>query len=324
MDYKASGVDISAGNRAVELIKNDVQRTHSPHVLKSIGGFAAPFELPEGYRQPVLVSCTDGVGTKLKIALELGRLNTVGIDLVAMCVNDLICCGAKPLFFLDYIACHKLVPEQMASLISGMTAGCLEAGCSLVGGEMAEMNDLYRPGDFDLAGFSVGVVEKSSMIDGSRICPGHYVYGIPSSGLHSNGFSLVRSILTRDVCEENDIEYESLLKPTRIYVKEIMALLKLRPYHITGIAHITGGGIVENVTRIVPQGCHIEIEQESWNVPLVFEQIQTIGRISPGEMGRVFNMGIGMIVVASDRLPESDDLIRIGTVVPGIKGATVL
>lgn len=323
MDYKSSGVDIDAGNRAVSLIKDNVQRTHTPWVLSSLGGFAAPVELPPGYRQPVLVSCTDGVGTKLKIAIDTGKLNTVGIDLVAMCVNDLICCGAMPLFFLDYIACHQLVPSQMADLISGMTDGCLQAGCALVGGEMAEMNDLYRPGDFDLAGFSVGVVEKSEMIDGSAMSPGDHVYGIPSSGFHSNGFSLVRKVLTPEACADHGIVYDDLLTPTRIYVKEVQALLKANSGQITGLAHITGGGLAENLERIVPEGCHVDIDDSTWPLPTVFRQLQMIGRVSNDEMRRVFNMGIGFVVVSKIELPESEDLIRIGSVRAGSHGVTV-
>lgn len=323
MDYRSSGVDIEAGNRAVELIKANVQRTHTPFVLSSLGGFAAPVELPPGYHQPVLVSCTDGVGTKVKIAIETQKLDTVGIDLVAMCVNDLICCGAKPLFFLDYIACHRLVPTQMADLIAGMTEGCIQADCALVGGEMAEMNDLYHPGDFDLAGFSVGVVEKSKMLDGSTMAPGNIVYGIPSSGLHSNGFSLVRKVLTPEACASHGIAYESLLAPTQIYVAQVQALLEAHPDAITALAHITGGGLAENVARVVPEGCHVEINESTWEPQPVFRQLQMIGRVSNDEMRRVFNMGIGFVVISKNKLPESDTLIRIGEVRSGTKGVTV-
>ena len=323
MDYKSSGVDIEAGNRAVELIKANVQRTHTPFVLSSLGGFAAPVELPPGYRQPVLVSCTDGVGTKLKIAIETGKLDTVGIDLVAMCVNDLICCGAMPLFFLDYIACHRLIPTQMADLIAGMTEGCLQAGCALVGGEMAEMNDLYRPGEFDLAGFSVGVVEKSEMIDGSKMSPGDIVYGIPSSGLHSNGFSLVRKVLTPEACADHGIVYEDLLVPTQIYVKQVQLLLKNNPGAITALAHITGGGLAENLDRVVPEGCHVDIDESTWELPPIFRQLQMIGRVANDEMRRGFNMGIGLVVVSRVPLVEGDDLVRIGLVRSGDKGVTV-
>ena len=323
MDYKSSGVDIEAGNRAVELIKENVRKTYTPHVLGGLGGFAAPVELPSGYRQPVLVSCTDGVGTKLKIAVETGILDTVGIDLVAMCVNDLICCGAKPLFFLDYIACHRLIPEHMSNLIKGMTDGCVQAECALVGGEMAEMNDLYQPGDFDLAGFCVGVVEKSEIVDGSRIADGQYVYGIPSSGVHSNGFSLVRKVLTADVCEAHGIDYKTLLTPTRIYVKDVMALLAEHGNAITGMAHITGGGLAENIFRIVPEGAKVVINGGAWDTPGIFKLIQMVGRIDPEEMRRVFNLGIGFVIVASKPLPESDDLILIGKVEAGSRGVVV-
>ncbi len=323
MDYKSSGVDIDAGNRAVELIKANVQRTHTPFVLSSLGGFAAPVALPPGYQSPVLVSCTDGVGTKLKIAIDLQTFDTIGIDLVAMCVNDLICCGAKPLFFLDYIACHQLVPDHAAALISGMTDGCIQSGCALVGGEMAEMNDLYRPGEFDLAGFSVGVVEQSKMIDGQSIKPGDRVYGIPSSGIHSNGFSLVRHVLTPEICDQHGIDYKTLLTPTRIYVNQIHGLLSAFDGHITGLAHITGGGLAENIHRIVPEGCQVCIDESAWQIPSVFHQIQLIGRVEPDEMRRVFNMGIGFVVISSVDLPESDQLIRIGSVESGPRGVSV-
>lgn len=319
LNYADSGVDIEAGNRAVDLIKASVKKTYSSHVLNAIGGFASMVQLPSGYQEPVLVSCTDGVGTKVKIAIEYGILNSVGIDLVAMCVNDLVCCGAKPLFFLDYIACHKLVPEQAKNLIDGMVEGCLQAGCSLVGGEMAEMNDLYKKGDFDLAGFSVGVVEKSKVIDGQRIEPGHYVYGLPSSGIHSNGFSLVRRVLTREVCEANDISPEQLLTPTKIYVKEVQALIEKAD--IRGIAHITGGGFAENLARILPEGVSISVQKKDIPVQPIFKQIQTLGHVAEEEMFRVFNMGIGLVVISTDPL---EGLIYLGRVEAGKKEVRIL
>ena len=315
MDYASSGVDIEAGNHAVELIKKHVQSTYSPFVLNKLGGFAAHFELPTGYTQPVLVSCTDGVGTKVKLAIEANDFSTVGIDLVAMCVNDMICSGAKPLFFLDYIACHKLVPTQMEALVASMSEGCRQAGCALVGGEMAEMNELYHPGDFDLAGFSVGVVEKSKVITGASIAPGHFVYALPSSGLHSNGFSLARHVLTESVRDQYGLRLQDLLTPTKIYVNEILDLCSR--FSISGIAHITGGGLAENTARVVPAGVTIEIEQSKLPSLPIFEAISAAGQVSDDEMRRVFNMGVGMIVISPEALPESESLIRVGQVVAG-------
>jgi phosphoribosylformylglycinamidine cyclo-ligase len=312
MDYASSGVNIEAGNKAVELIKSRVQSTHNPFVLSRLGGFAAHMEIPPGYTNPVLVTCTDGVGTKVKLAIESGILDTVGIDLVAMCVNDMICSGATPLCFLDYIACHALVPTQMESLISGMVTGCKQANCALVGGEMAEMNDLYKEGDFDLAGFAVGVVEKSAIIDGSKIAPGHNIYALLSSGIHSNGFSLVRRVLTDEVRAKHNIAIDTLLTPTTIYVTQILDLIAT--HTITGIAHITGGGLVENISRILPKGTSLDINYSAWEPPSIFRTIQSIGQISDTEMYRVFNMGIGMVVITPETLPETLSLTHIGTI----------
>ncbi len=319
MNYAQSGVNIEAGNRAVDLIKPSVKRTFTKHVLNSLGGFAAMVQVPVGYQEPVMVSCTDGVGTKLKIAIDLGKFDTLGIDLVAMCVNDLICCGAKPMFFLDYIACHALVPEHVKALIDGMVEGCLQSECALVGGEMAEMNDLYREGDFDLAGFSVGIVEKSKVIDGSRIESGNYVYGIPSAGLHSNGFSLVRKVLTPDVCRTRGISEEALLTPTRIYVKQVLDLVETKD--IRGLAHITGGGLAENVARVLPKTVGITIEKQAWNVPAIFKHIQQIGQIEENEMFRVFNMGIGMVIISAQPL---EGLLFLGRVESGHSGVVLV
>ncbi len=315
MDYKSSGVDIDAGNRAVGLIKSKVTSTYSPLVLNALGGFAAFMELPKGYEEPVLVSCTDGVGTKVKLAIESGILNTVGIDLVAMCVNDLICSGAKPLFFLDYIACHKLVPEEMDQLLEGMVEGCKQAGCSLIGGEMAEMNDMYRPKDFDLAGFSVGVVEKKKIINGQAIEPGHFVYGLPSSGAHSNGYSLLRKVLTEDVCKQHNISMDELLTPTIIYVNKIQQLLN--GYPLTGIANITGGGIQENLARIIPAHCTAVLNKNAVPVLPVFKTIQSVGNIPDEEMYRVFNMGVGMIIVSKTQIPASEGVFELGKINSG-------
>lgn len=316
MDYQSSGVNIDAGNRAVSLIKEHVLKTHHSGVLSGLGGFAAPVVLPSGYAEPVLVSCTDGVGTKLKIAIELGVLDTIGIDLVAMCVNDLICMGAKPLFFLDYIACNQLVPEQMVDLIKGMTEGCVQSNCALVGGEMAEMGDVYQVGEFDLAGFCVGIVERSKIINGSAIRPGHYVYGIPSSGVHSNGFSLVRSVLTPDVCHHHGIAYDSLLTPTRIYVSLLHTILET--HSLSGVAHITGGGIAENIQRILPDDCSLPL-QANWDIPTVFKQIQMIGRVDIAEMRRVFNLGIGLVCISPTPL-NHPECINMGQIEPGQQG----
>ncbi|MGC6367585.1 MAG: phosphoribosylformylglycinamidine cyclo-ligase [Candidatus Marinamargulisbacteria bacterium] len=312
MDYASSGVNIDAGNSAVDRIKPLVQSTFNPHVLTGLGQFASFFELPKGYNEPVLVSCTDGVGTKLKLAIEANQFDTVGIDLVAMCVNDLICCGAKPLYFLDYIAVHALDPAQVESIITGMVAGCQQSDVALVGGEMAEMNDMYRPGDFDLAGFCVGVVEKSNIIDGSTIQPGHTMYALPSSGIHSNGYSLVRKVFNEENMADLAVSTADLLTPTKIYVREVLSIIE--QVNVTGIAHITGGGLVENVERILPTGCGVDVDFSAINVPTIFEKIQTAGNISVAEMQRVFNMGVGMVIITPDTLPASTGAIAIGTI----------
>jgi phosphoribosylformylglycinamidine cyclo-ligase len=321
MDYKSSGVDIDAGNKAVNLIKNNVKKTFNSNVLNSLGSFAAMYELPK-LKNPVLVSCTDGVGTKLKIAIDEGINDTVGIDLVAMSVNDLICCGAKPLFFLDYIACHKNVPEQIKEIVDGIVEGCEQSECALIGGEMAEMNDLYKDGDYDLAGFAVGVVEKDERIDGSKIAPGNYVYGLASSGVHSNGYSLLRKVLTKDVCEKYGLSAKDLLVPTKIYVKEILGLVSQKC--VNGIAHITGGGLAENLERILPEGVNIKINKSKIKTPKIFEIIKEAGSIKETEMFRVFNMGVGMVVITSKELPESEDITLLGMVEAGSKGVTVV
>ena len=319
MDYKKSGVNIEEGTRAVSLIKKHVKRTYSPNVLTSLGNFAGAFRLDkEKYDDPILVSCTDGVGTKLMLAIEMGIYDTVGIDLVAMNVNDLICMGATPLFFLDYIACHQLIPEEVESILKGMADACVESGCALLGGEMAEMNDMYKKGDFDLAGFCVGVVDRAKVIDGATIKSGQHVYAMPSSGLHSNGFSLARKVLTPEACNEAGIERKSLLTPTKLYVKSVLSLLET--YSISGLAHITGGGLSENIERILPENIQIEIKKDSIKIPDIFKHIQSIGQIDESEMYKVFNMGIGMIVISNDDIPESDDIYRLGTVSTGDKG----
>ncbi|MGB6607624.1 MAG: phosphoribosylformylglycinamidine cyclo-ligase [Atribacterota bacterium] len=304
--YKEAGVDISLANQIVEKIKPLIGKTSIPGVLGGIGGFGGLFSLAEQkYKEPVLVSGTDGVGTKLKVAFTLNKHDTIGIDLVAMSVNDIITCGAKPLFFLDYISIGKLSEKVVVEIVKGVTEGCKMAGCALLGGETAEMPGFYSEGEYDLAGFAVGVVEKSQIIDGKKIKEGDAVIGIASNGLHSNGFSLVRKVLFESKKYKISDKIpsfekslgEELLKPTRIYVSPILHLLE--KYKILGIAHITGGGIVENIPRILPEEVSIRIDQESWSTPSIFTFIQEEGEISDGEMYRTFNMGIGMVLIVS-------------------------
>jgi phosphoribosylformylglycinamidine cyclo-ligase len=316
MDYKSAGVDIEAGNAAVQRIRHLVQRTYTPAVLGGLGHFGAFFEMPTGYQNPVLVSCTDGVGTKLMLAIAYDCMADLGVDLVAMNVNDLICSGAKPLFFLDYIACHQLSPDQMEVLIGGMVRGCVESDCALIGGEMAEMRDVYRPGEFDLAGFAMGVVEKSRIIDGKSISVGQNVYGLPSAGVHANGFSLVRRIVSQDWFGRYGISPQALLAPTRIYVKDIAAL-QAKGTRLTGLAHITGGGLSENIKRILPAGVEVSLSRSALRTPRLFSALQEAGQVDEEEMFRVFNMGIGMVVITPDVLTESDQCYRIGVVAPG-------
>lgn len=304
LTYKSAGVDISAADRAVGLIKEIAARTARPGVLGGIGGFGGLFALDAGrYREPVLVSGTDGVGTKLKVAFMLNRHDTVGIDLVAMCANDVVTCGAEPLFFLDYLAVGRLVPEKVAEIVSGIARGCRLAGCALIGGETAELPGFYGPEEYDLAGFVVGVAEKSRIIDGSRIAAGDCLVGLPSSGLHSNGYSLTRKVFFEVAGYDVDSYLpelgrtvgEELLEPTRIYVQTVLDLLQR--FDIKGVAHITGGGLTENVPRILPEGTAALVERNSWPVPPVFSLIQKTGRVADAEMFRTFNMGLGMILV---------------------------
>ena len=319
MDYKTAGVNIDQGNQAVDLIKPIVKKTHSKHVFNALGGFAAGFSFPvKDYDEPILVSCTDGVGTKLRLAIESDIYDTVGIDLVAMSVNDLICMGAKPLFFLDYIACHEIIPEKMKDIVNGIAIGCKQANVSLVGGEMAEMSDMYQPKDFDLAGFCVGVVDKKKVIDGTKIKAGQHVYALPSSGIHSNGYTLVRKIMALPEFRESAIKISDCLAPTTIYVNQIEALIEQNT--ITGIAHITGGGIQENLVRICPEDCVISIEKNKIRTPQLFTTLQRIGNVAEDEMFRVFNMGVGMIVVSENEIDETDHLYKIGEVMQGKKG----
>ncbi len=302
--YKEAGVDISLANQIVKKIKPLIGKTSIPGVLGGIGGFGGLFSLVEQkYKEPVLVSGTDGVGTKLKVAFALNKHDTVGIDLVAMSVNDIITCGAKPLFFLDYISISKLSEKIVVNLIKGITEGCKMADCALLGGETAEMPGFYPEGEYDLAGFAVGIVEKSKIIDGREIKKGDSVIGIASNGLHSNGFSLVRKVLVEDKKHELEEKLailkstlgKELLRPTRIYVKPVLYLLE--KYKVLGIAHITGGGLLENIPRILPDGVSVKIDRESWPKPPIFSLIQKEGNISDEEMYRTFNMGIGMVLI---------------------------
>lgn len=298
MTYKDAGVDIAAGNSLVEKIKPYVLRTRRPEVLAGLGGFGGLFALPPGrYREPVLVSGTDGVGTKLKLAQMAGRHNTIGIDLVAMCVNDVLVQGAEPLFFLDYFACGKLDTDLASDVISGIAEGCRQAGAALIGGETAEMPDMYADGEYDLAGFCVGVVERDQLIDGCSIAAGDVMIGVASSGPHSNGYSLIRKVLR--ISENHDIDGTSaialLMEPTRIYVKPVLDLMK--SVKLKGLAHITGGGISENVPRILSTSVHAEIDTGSWQQAAVFDWLQASGRIETTEMRRTFNCGVGMVIV---------------------------
>ena len=302
LTYRGAGVDIDAGDTLVEAIKPFAKRTLRPEVLAGIGGFGALAEIPKKYREPVLVSGTDGVGTKLKLAFQLGVHDTVGIDLVAMSVNDILTQGAEPLFFLDYFACGKLDVAVATEVVKGIARGCEFAGCALIGGETAEMPGMYPEGEYDLAGFAVGVVEKSAIIDGRGIAPGDVVLGLASSGAHSNGYSLIRGILER---AKPDLKADfhgrslgsALLEPTRIYVKPLLALMRQLP--VKGMAHITGGGLVENLPRVLPDSMKAVIARSSWKVPPLFEWLQREGNVAEAEMQRVFNCGIGMTVVVA-------------------------
>jgi phosphoribosylformylglycinamidine cyclo-ligase len=315
LSYRDAGVDIDAGDQLVERIKPFARKTIRPGVLGGIGGFGALFEVPRNYREPVLVSGTDGVGTKLKLAFELQRHDTIGIDLVAMSVNDILVQGAEPLFFLDYFACGKLDVDTAADVVKGIARGCELAGCALIGGETAEMPGMYPAGEYDLAGFAVGVVEKSAIIDGSAIVPGDVLLGLPSSGAHANGYSLVRKIIARsqpDLAQAFDGETtlgEAILAPTRIYVKPLLALMQSLP--VKGMAHITGGGLTGNVPRILPPAVRAEIVQAAWQRPKLFDWLQREGSVADSEMHRVFNCGIGMVVVvARENVQQAVQILR--------------
>lgn len=300
--YKEAGVDIEAGNRFVDLIKPLVKSTMRPEVMADIGGFGGLCALPTKYKNPVLVSGTDGVGTKLKLAFLADIHDTVGIDLVAMCVNDIIVQGAEPLFFLDYLATGKLDPTTSAHVVAGIAEGCRQAGCALIGGETAEMPGFYQAGEYDIAGFTVGVVERDRIIDGSSIRVGDTLIGLASSGLHSNGYSLARRLVFDRMAltvaclfpGTDKTVGEMLLTPTRIYVKSILSLLESQT--INGIAHITGGGLLENIPRILPDGCAAALDCSSWQIPHLFATLQSAGNVERDEMFRTFNMGVGMVV----------------------------
>lgn len=304
--YKNAGVDIAAGNEAVERMKKHVKRTYRPEVMTDLGGFGALFGLnKDKYEEPVLVSGTDGVGTKLKIAFAADRHDTIGIDAVAMCVNDIVVQGAEPLFFLDYLACDKVVPEKIEAIVSGIAEGCHQAGCALIGGETAEMPGMYSEGEYDIAGFTVGVADKAKLVTGADIAAGDTVIGLASSGVHSNGFSLVRKLLLeQEGYSLNDVLPELgapladvLLAPTKIYVKPLLALLEQLP--VKGMAHITGGGFIENIPRVLPEGVDVEINYGSWPILPIFGLMQDKGNVSNRDMFTTFNMGIGLVLVVS-------------------------
>lgn len=311
MDYKSAGVDVEAGYKAVELMKGHVKSTFRPEVLTDIGGFGGLFSIAKAkdMEEPVLVSGTDGVGTKLKIAFVMDRHNTIGIDAVAMCVNDVVCSGAEPLFFLDYIACGKNEPEKIADIVSGVAEGCRQSGCSLIGGETAEMPGFYPVDEYDLAGFTVGIMDKAKSIDGKRICEGDVLIGIASSGIHSNGYSLVRKVF--DINKESLNTYydelgttlgEALLTPTKLYVKPVLELIK--QVDVKGLSHVTGGGFIENIPRMMPEGTKVNIEEGTWEILPVFKLLEKKGNVARMSMYNTFNMGIGMVAAVAEEDAE--------------------
>lgn len=346
MDYREAGVDVEAGRAFVEKIRGLVESTRRPEVLGALGGFSGLFQLPSGYREPVLVSGTDGVGTKLKLAHILDQHQSVGIDLVAMCVNDVLTSGAEPLFFLDYLATGKLKPEQLTQVVAGITTGCQQAGCALLGGETAEMPGFYQPGEYDLAGFCVGIAEKSQLLDGSQVCLGDVVVGLASQGVHSNGFSLVRKIVGEAPREPEELSEgrsygfdwqesppgfsgqalgEAFLTPTRIYVKPVLAARRAGLV-IHGMAHITGGGLPENLPRCLGAGQAIQIDPNAWSIPPIFRWLATVGQVNPAAMFNTFNMGIGFAVIVPPAQAEQTmawfqqqgiESYRLGEVVEG-------
>ncbi len=331
LTYKEAGVDTKEGERAVSLMKEHVKKTFNANVLTGLGSFGSLFKLDlTGIEEPILVAGTDGVGTKLKIAFLMDKHDTVGQDCVAMCVNDILCQGAKPLFFLDYIATGKVKAEKVAEIVKGVADGCILGECALVGGETAEMPDFYEDGEYDMAGFAVGIVDRSRMIDGSSIKKGNVLVGIPSSGLHSNGYSLARKLFfermnlkaTDYVAELGKILGGALITPTRIYTKACGAVLNKVP--VNGIIHITGGGFFENIPRIIPEGLGVRIDEGSWNVLPIFKYIQKCGNIDRNEMFSTFNMGIGMIMIVDEDKSEAVmELLREAGENPSIIGSIV-
>jgi phosphoribosylformylglycinamidine cyclo-ligase len=333
--YRDAGVDIDAGDALVDRIKPLVRRTQRPEVLAGIGGFGALVEIPAGYRKPVLVSGTDGVGTKLRLAIDTGRHDTIGIDLVAMCANDVVVQGAEPLFFLDYYATGKLSVDVAEAVIRGIVEGCSQAGAALVGGETAEMPGMYHGDDYDLAGFCVGVVEKESIIDGSRVAAGNAIIGLASSGAHSNGYSLIRKLV--DIAGANAQTqldgrplFDRLLTPTRIYVKSLLELMRKLPVH--SLAHITGGGLTDNIPRVLPEDLEVTLDRRSWARDPLFDWMQSTGNIDASEMYRTFNCGIGMVaIVPADRAEETVKLLQacgerasiLGEVRRGTRGVVI-
>ena len=331
LSYRDAGVNIDAGNEFVEKIKSSVASTNRPGVMGSLGGFGGLFELPENYRQPVLVSGTDGVGTKLKLAIDLNRHDTIGIDLVAMCVNDILVLGAEPLYFLDYYATGELNSEIAASVVEGIAEGCRQSNAALIGGETAEMPGMYGKGDYDLAGFCVGVVEKQEIIDGSKVKAGDVMIAIASSGPHSNGYSLVRKIIevsnadiTQPFASQDHTLGDALLAPTKIYVKAIHDLLP--KFDIHAMAHITGGGLLENIPRVLPENTQAIVDTDSWQLPPVFQWLQDNGNVEIKEMYRTFNCGVGMVLIVAaedadnitERLNKNGDLAwQLGTIDEG-------
>ncbi|SDK51184.1 phosphoribosylformylglycinamidine cyclo-ligase [Methylophilus rhizosphaerae] len=310
--YRDAGVDIEAGDALVEQIKPFAKRTMRPEVMGGIGGFGSLFAMPKKFKEPVLVSGTDGVGTKLKLAFQLNKHDTVGIDLVAMSVNDILVQGAEPLFFLDYFACGKLEVGTAAAVIKGIAQGCEESGCALVGGETAEMPGMYPAGEYDLAGFAVGCVDKASIIDGKSIKAGDVMLGLASSGAHSNGYSLIRKLIDKSGIDmESDFHgrkfKDVVMAPTKLYVKSILKLLETLP--VKGMAHITGGGITENIPRVLPAGLTAEVQKSSWTLPPLFQWLQAQGNIAPLEMYRTFNCGIGMVVIVAAEHAEQAQAI---------------
>lgn len=337
--YKKAGVDIDAGTEAVNRMKQHVTRTYRKGVINGLGGYGSLFALDNKYKNPVLVSGTDGVGTKLKIAFEMNIHDTIGIDLVAMCVNDIIVQGAEPLFFLDYIATGKLLPEQIEKIVEGIAEGCVQAGCSLVGGETAEMPGMYSNGEYDVAGFAVGVVEEEKIVDGSNIEEGNVIIGLASNGLHSNGFSLVRHLFFTNnsyhinayIPELENRLGDELLKPTRIYVGTIIKLLE--KFSVKGMAHITGGGLTENIPRVLPDHLQAEIKLNSWRIPPIFNLLKELGNIDNYDLYRTFNMGIGYVLIVNNEDKENimemakelgEEVSIIGNITKGSQGVVLI